>query len=324
MRTSSVRQRGFTLIELLVVISIIAILISLLLPAVQQAREAARRSQCQNNLKQLGLALHNYASAHNVFPPGAVDGNGNDVHQGNGEGAGGNWQVFMLPFLEEEGLWQLAVPFLNAADPIDGYVLGSSIVATSFGHRPVPSLICPTHEYDGRTILGTTNGSGLEGMSRGNYAACYGSGGFGIAAQSVRATGGVFGTNSSVRMADIRDGTSHTVALGELRYNSQDQLDSRGVWVWGAMGASVFSNSTAPNSTAADQIPGCVNSIATFPCTTSTTWPTMFAALRSMHTGGGYATFADGSVKFMSENISSTVWQSLGTRYGGETAHLDL
>ncbi|MCA9116032.1 MAG: DUF1559 domain-containing protein [Planctomycetaceae bacterium] len=317
------KNRGFTLIELLVVISIIAILIALLLPAVQQAREAARRSQCQNNLKQMGLALHNYNSLHNVFPPGGVDANGNDIHQGDGEGAGGNWLVFLLPFLEEEAYYELAVPFLKASEPIDGYVLGSTIVATSFGNKQPKAVLCPSHELDSR-VLGTLTNSGIEGMTRGNYGACYGSGTFAMSNHIAKATGGVFGTNSSVSVGSIRDGLSHTVALGELRYDSESTVDSRGCWVWGAMGSSVFSNSTSPNSTTADLIPGCASSTTLLPCTTSTTWTSHVAAMRSVHQGGAYSCFADGSVKFISENINTTVWRGLGTRNGGETSHMDF
>ncbi|MCC7418787.1 MAG: DUF1559 domain-containing protein [Planctomycetaceae bacterium] len=321
-RPSSPAKRGFTLIELLVVISIIAILIALLLPAVQQAREAARRSQCQNNLKQMVLALHNYVSTHEVFPIGGVDANGNDVHQGDGEGAGGNWAVFLLPFLEEEGYYQLAIPFLNSSEPVDSYVIGSSITATSFGHKQPKGMLCPSHELNSRP-LGTLTNSGIEAMSRGNYGACYGSGTFARSNYTSKATGGIFATNSGTLIADVRDGLSHTVALGELRYTSDSDVDSRGCWVWGAMGASAFSNNTSPNSTTADVIPGCSTSTTLFPCATSTTWTSHVAAMRSMHMGGAYAGFGDGSVKFISENINTAIWRALGTRNGGETSHLE-
>ncbi len=322
MSHSSIRRRGFTLIELLVVISIIAILISLLLPAVQQAREAARRSQCQNNLKQMGLALHNYMNAQNVFPPCAVDGSGtlnNDAHGGyqttNGN-AGGNWLVFLLPFLEEEGYYNPIVNTLKtSSDPMDDY-------NNVMGHKQPSVVLCPSHELD-RRLISPTNAN-LEHLTRGNYAACYGAGQYRISEHTVRAKGGVFALNSSVSSNNIRDGLSHTVALGEVRYDSTSTSDSRGVWTYSVMGAAAFSTQTAPNSTIADIIPGCAASTPLFPCTTDTVFTNHVAAMRSVHQGGAYCCFADGSVKFMSENINTAVWQGLGTRSGGETSHLDL
>lgn len=316
------RRRGFTLIELLVVISIIAILISLLLPAVQQAREAARRSQCQNNLKQMGLALHNYVNAHNVFPPCAVDGGGtanNDCHGGyqstNGE-AGANWLVFLLPFLEEEAYYNNIVPTLRtSSSPVDDY-------NNVMGHKQPSVVLCPSHELDTRQIA--PSGSNEENLTRGNYGACYGAGQYRISEHNTKSKGGIFALNSSVTIADVRDGLSHTVALGELRYNAESTSDTRGVWVYGAMGASAFSTMTSPNSTVADVILGCVGSTTLFPCSTDTTFTNHVAAMRSVHQGGAYSTFGDGSVKFISENINTTIWNALGTRRGGEISHLDF
>ncbi|MCC7418786.1 MAG: DUF1559 domain-containing protein [Planctomycetaceae bacterium] len=318
------RQSGFTLIELLVVISIIAILIALLLPAVQQAREAARRSQCQNNLKQMGLALHNYMSTHSVFPPCAIDGNGDDNFggiqltdaMGNPAGyAGFNWTVFLLPFLEEEGYYEEAVKLFGSNQPMDD-------LNDKIGHKQPGFVLCPSHVRDPRQV--SPSGAALEHLTRGNYGACYGAGQYRISEHRTKAKGGIFALNSSVGPSDIRDGLSHTVALGELRYNGDSTSDSRGVWIYGAMGSSAFSTQTTPNSTTPDIVVGCVGSTTLFPCTSSATFTDHVAAARSQHMGGSYAAFGDGAVKFISENINTTIWRALGTRSGGETSHLDF
>jgi hypothetical protein len=127
-----------------------------------------------------------------------------------------------------------------------------------------------------------------------------------------------------VSASDVKDGLSHTVALGELRYNSESTSDSRGVWIYGAMGSSAFSTQTTPNSTIADVVVVCVGSTTLFPCSTSSTFTNHVAAARSRHMGGSFIGFGDGAVKFVSENVNTAVWQGLGTRSGGETSHLDF
>jgi len=160
------RRRAFTLIELLVVIAIIAVLIALLLPAVQQAREAARRSQCKNNLKQLGLALHNYHSSLNVFPPNLVPG-------GNFNYSAGNWGVlaFLNPYLDQTNVYNLmnlsaptyasTSPY-NIADPNNAKAV--AII--------VPLFLCPSDR--GQPVA--LNAYGIAAIGPTNYAACQGSG----------------------------------------------------------------------------------------------------------------------------------------------------
>ncbi len=313
-------RRGFTLIELLVVIAIIAILIALLLPAVQQAREAARRSQCKNNLKQMGLALHNYHSSHSVFPPGGVIGAcaGSPPtiltglqECGSGQSLGGNWALFILPEMEQRNLWDVARPILEGNDPLD-------FMNNQFGHFAPNSYRCPSHPLDNR---GNVAFRSLEHMSRGNYAASFGSG---TLSQSYNgANAGVFTVNSDTAFRDITDGTSQTVMLSEVRYRVGSTSDSRGAWVHAALGSSSFSTGRSPNDPTSDLIVNCDND-ASLPCTEVTNGDaaaegTQIAAARSFHTGGVHGTLADGSVRFFSENINIGVWNAYGTMNNGET-----
>ncbi|QDU52037.1 putative major pilin subunit [Gimesia panareensis] len=307
------RRRGFTLIELLVVIAIIAILIALLLPAVQQAREAARRSQCKNNLKQLGLALQNYHDTHGVFPPGGVIGLCGGTPPTNLTGLqectdqhslGGNWLLYILPQMEQSPLWDKAAPVLNSRDPLD-------YMNNIFGHYSPAAYRCPSHPWDRRSNVAFRS---LEHMSRGNYAANYGKGN--LTASYTNSSGGVFTINSSISIRDIKDGTSNTLLTGELNYINDNTSDARGAWVYSGMGGSAFSTGRNPNSTTPDILPKC-SSTTEMPCTEANDG-TQIAALRSQHVGGVQVGLADGSCRFISENISQTIYQALGTRANRE------
>lgn len=342
--TAAADRRGFTLIELLVVIGIIAILVKLLMPAVQNARESARLVQCKNNLKQMGVALHAYLDTHRVFPPGMVHracSNGIptsadlDEMRGSNNGVCGtnnyNWLVLMLPQMDQEELSRkiqaITIDSLNP-DPATG--AGLDVGQPSF-------VLCPTHPIDMRLTSQST--SQLEGLRRGNYAACYGSGDLNQARTS-KSNEGVFAVNSRVMMQDIRDGSSNTIAFSELRYSVSTLTDIRGIWVHGAPGASAFmcaSNSgndsagnAMPNytpnstSTAGDRVIDCRDT--KIPCDTvgGNVVPAVFdgtqvAAARSTHSGGVNITMADGSVKFVANNIYPPVWSALGTRRNADS-----
>jgi prepilin-type N-terminal cleavage/methylation domain-containing protein len=322
------RRFGFTLIELLVVIAIIAVLIALLLPAVQQAREAARRTQCRNNLKQLGLALHNYLDSAGVFPPGTVNPLGDDVNGKNGSGApgiGGPWICHILPYCDQAPLYSNFSKIVDERPEVVDWFGNGTYAATPIGNSHLTMLDCPTHPRNEERMA---NGTAMEDLARGNYAACYGRGGYSISQTNQPAIGGVFGNNSRNSISDLTDGSTNTLLLSELRYRTPSSTgpstaDVRGTWAYGSMGANIFSTQTGPMSAVSDRIWGCRSLPAEkMPCVSTSNGTTdmvsSFAAARSYHTGGVHGCMADGSVRFFSENIDLTVWQGLGSRGGSE------
>lgn len=322
-RSTSKCKRGFTLIELLVVIAIIAILIALLLPAVQQAREAARRTQCKNNLKQIGLALHNYHDVYLTFPPARVRTRGTSVGAWNTSNIG--WAPRLLGQIEQNNIfagidWDLwkGNGGVNGASP-DGA-----------RRQKLPAFRCPSEPGRGAWAWTAPDGTEQVGnlpsnsYATTNYVACIG------ADTRLRSEGsrprGVMSENSSTRFRDIKDGTSNTVAVSEciigfpfLRTNASGSPEacpttgtayatngyrSRGSsWFYGELPmASTFTTAMTPNSRLWD-------------CGSNTD-RALFAA-RSAHTGGVQATLADGSARFISENIDATLWANLGDMADG-------
>jgi type II secretory pathway pseudopilin PulG len=313
---------------LLVVIAIIGVLVALLLPAVQQAREAARRTECRNKLKQLGLAMQNYHSSCGVFPPGTVNGAGDNVNGENGSGAqgiGGPWICFLLPYVDQAPLYSNFALIANTEAEVVDWFGNSKFNATQIGNTHLPIMDCPSHPVSNELM---SDGTNMEDLARGNYAACYGNSGYTIAITSAPATGGVFGTNSKISVTDVTDGTSNTIALSELRYrlpnsSGPSYQDMRGTWGYGAMGGDIFSTQTGPMSSSNDQVWGCRSYLPEFmPCASTsngtTGMATAWAAARSYHTGGVHGCMADGSVRFFSQNMSLTIWQALGSRGGAE------
>ncbi len=316
------RSRGFTLIELLVVIAIIGVLAAILLPAVQQAREAARAAECRNKLKQITLATHNYLEATGVLPPGVVNPVPDDPTGKNGGGSpglGGPWSCFLLPYLDQTALYNNFSKIASERPEVVDWMGNGTYKATPVGDRHLPIYDCPTHPWTDEKM---GNGTGMEDLGRGNYAACYGSSGYGQASTNPPVTGGIFGTNSRINPSDVRDGMSNTLAFSELKYRQPSATgpsteDSRGCWGYGVMGGNIFSAQTGPNSSVADAVWGCRSFPAEgMPCTSSSAYASLFSAARSYHVGGVNASLADGSVRFISENIHLGTWQALGNRGG--------
>ena len=298
-----VPRRGFTLVELLVVIAIIGILIALLLPAVQAAREAARRSQCTNNLKQLGLAMHNYHDTHKVFPYG---------YRGSGTFHDrGTWMQQMLPYIEQGPLYDKYMA--------DGqhYVMDSP---RGIKDVVIGSLTCPS---DGEAP-GQGGGGGPRGAPadvpgfQGNYVVCTG--------DTNPGTGGglrgIFYYHSKTKFAYIYDGTSNTLLASEViirPYNTSWGWGGGGGYWGGAPHASYgFTTVEPPNSPLSDQVYACKSTThPEAPCT-SVAGGTRYNYARSYHPGGVNVALADGSIRFVSETINLITWRSLGTRAGEE------
>jgi prepilin-type N-terminal cleavage/methylation domain-containing protein/prepilin-type processing-associated H-X9-DG protein len=341
MRSLSKASRGvtprlaFTLIELLVVIAIIAILISLLIPAVQKVREQAARTTCENNIKQIGLACHNYLGAKGSFPPAVFLG-GNAASAGNNVASsyrtpqfGPGWAVHLLPYVEHSDLYDAAqiekCITTDAADQTWRNVRNATIA----------SFLCPADVYN---VLGPCSLNGGD-WARGNYAAnCGGNWLYATIGGKAGVNGGPFAINWGARIKNITDGTSSTILINEVRTGLNDK-DRRGCWAMGLGGASLtaaadIGDCTQPNDANeySDDIEDC-NQVRTalglgntgmgllhMGCSNDNlpnNWPNWQANARSMHPGGVNACFCDGSVRMIHNDISQTVWGYILSRDDG-------
>lgn len=298
-------RKAFTLIELLVVIAIIAILIGLLLPAVQKVREASARIKCSNNLKQYGIAMHSFHDTNAQFPFGAR----NNPRQ--------TWVMYLWPFIEQNALAQrndLNQPFYNPPGTIGNSMNGLC------GAR-VSLYYCPSD-----MPADLDSGSAYYQRARGNYVVNWGNARYDQAPPAVgRAPFGHLNGNRStpqkVTMASITDGTSNTLMISEtLMPKSHDDNDWRGD-IHNDDGVFKFMTITTPNSSAPDVVNWAVGPAD--PNTPFTTSGAQYSAARSRHTGGVNAALCDGSIRFYRNSIPQQTWSNLGTMDGGEVVTND-
>lgn len=333
------RRLGFTLVELLVVIAIIGILVGLLLPAVQAAREAARRMQCSNNLKQLGLALHNYNDVYKRFPSSAsycvpwLPCAGATGNMDNGyPWVGGLWRkgsglVRLLPFVEQTAFFN-QIDMSRDVDAWFGALQPATPVTQFSGRRPrefkIPTYQCPS-DPEARTDLAVSN----YGFSMGSQAlpaqsagcALYpshlnGPSGHGNTSDSSQISGAFARFHWAARLGDLTDGTSNTIVMGEIRPNCHDHHFNG----WAA-GNALWTSTVAPinYNTCRNELPG--NAGGPINCNSWNVWMTS-AGFKSKHVGGAQFVLGDGSVHFLSQSIDYTNYQRLGARSDGAVVDL--
>ena len=348
---------GFTLIELLVVIAIIGVLIALLLPAVQEAREEARRAKCSTNLRQIGIALHNYHDAYGAFPPSSYWPAGSNIHECNNKKLGKNWVILILPYMELQELYDQFDFNRSITDPANRQPRSTNIGV----------MLCPTDTYNRVPYDGTKYGQGPD-WARGNYGAnaslgfmtadpgpdLYGTVRCGIDhgwknAAFAHSRGwqndrlrGVMGANTSVGTDGIKDGTSNTILVGEIR-SGVVPIDCRGTWAMpGGCPSALWAHGTAgdcngPNtpSPGADDLQNCSDVQAAvggawelarlgMACPGGTR-PNYQQTARSMHNGGIFVCLADGSVRWVSDFIEiapsgkMAAWERLNASSDSQT-----
>jgi prepilin-type N-terminal cleavage/methylation domain-containing protein len=324
-------HRAFTLVELLVVIAIIGILVALLLPAIQAARAAARRAQCQSQIKQVGLALHNYHATKNIFPPGMQTTPLPPSRAADNLRHRPNWIMYILPYLEEQALydsfhpdtWDLKKTVTVSPNPAPLNDVNRIPRSTR-----IPTLLCPEDVTNANVpFKGSTPQEG-DNWARNNYACNGDNERTDVPITKDPRKIGVIRINKSLKIAQILDGTTHTILAAEIR-SGVSELDRRGVWALGHSGSSNLTwhgfdgdcNGPNPTNPRSDDIYGCNQLIASLgginvtegnsflqqermscwePC------PSYQACPRSRHAPGGvHVVMCDGAVRWIDDGINS-------------------
>jgi len=306
LRTSLYNRRpfhsGFTLVELLVVIAIIGILIALLLPAVQAAREAARRMQCSNNLKQVGLALHSFHAAYNVLP---LAGQRSDH---------GEWLLAILPYLEQQDFadqWNENLLYWQSPNREQATTRFAVYSCPSDSPAQFVWSGVGIQKYNYAANLGTTTNGRASPYNSVEYH------GAPFKFDAVNTFGAApFDAGLRVSFSAIGDGTSKTLLVAEVR-QGQESYALQGCTLFGAHTG--FSTFLSPNSASADLCsPGWCVTAPDLPCTDAPLWDQVVLASRSQHAGGVLACLADGSVHFLTDSIDLTTWRNLSSTQDGE------
>lgn len=305
--------RGFTLVELLVVIAIIGVLVALLLPAVQAAREAARRSSCLNNLRQIGFAMHNHESANRTLPAGSANG-----------WAFGTWVIPSLPHLEQS---VLAAKYENygGKDPNGATYFSESNLSNVTSVR-LSALTCASDEPNNDSLKHNRS----RGMTLHNYAVNHGATGVGIGSQAVmpirngvRYQGAPFTNGHSIKLSQIPDGTSNTLLSAEIIQGQRN--DVRGL-IWWSPGC-FFHTNIEPNSNSPDvpyvedPLNLCDPDAPNPPCSTGNN-NGVFGS-RSRHPGIVQVVMCDGSGRAVSDTVNISTWRNMGSTEDGESIALD-
>ncbi len=301
---------GFTIIELLVTIALIAILISLLLPAVQQAREAARRTQCRANLKQFGIAFQNYHSAHGIFPIGA--GSTKNVCPLAGiEGVQERapWTVLILPFIDQQSIYDRFD--MNGSFAGLARNTSSTNQPVQFGIHSPPVFLCPSDE---NSFEFKSNYMGCAGGGDASQAWCV------AVADSLRVffNNGILHLNSGTRIVDCTDGASNTYLVGESVWMIGPPVP-KDKWHSWATGMRYNDISFPGEWPSWNTLFSAVDPINFVNCTPATCYDNLMRTASSSHGAGCHMLFADGAVRFVNSTINLTVHRQLGSRSDGAT-----